>query len=581
MGANHRIVNSGGHPPAFWKAMWRSISSGQSWRGEICNKRRDGSLYWVDTVIAPLPGTESRSRRYVSIRTDITARKANERELARQTELARTWAQRAEEANQAKSSFLATMSHEIRTPMNGVLGMTELLLGMGLTPEQDEVARTVYRSADALLVILNDVLDFSKIEAGKLEFESLPYDLHQVLYDTAELFKARAFEKGLELLVRVASGVPHEVMGDPTRVRQVVLNLIGNALKFTETGHVLLELRRDGAQLQLVVDDTGPGIPEERQRVLFQPFTQADASTSRKHGGTGLGLAISRRLARGMGGDLVMQSTLGVGTRFTLTLPMGAFKPAVVGPERELSGKRVLVVESYALQRELLSAQLEQEGAQVEVCGTHERALERLSEATFDVVLWDDRLVPSRFPPGAHVVQQRSRSRHEGASAVTRPAPTEVLVEALLAARPGHQATRTPPPARAPVAAPTLNLRVLVADDNAINLRVARGMLERLGCQVVTVEDGARAVSAFQQGGWDLVFMDCQMPQLDGYEATQHIRALEEGRRTPVVAMTANASSDDRQRCLDCGMDDFIPKPCRIGDFAGVIERWGRRRRAA
>ncbi|MFT3713428.1 MAG: response regulator [Archangium sp.] len=580
MGANHRIVNSGTHPPEFWKAVWSTIARGESWRGEVCNKRRDGTQYWVDTVIAPLPDATGRTRRYVSIRTDVTRRKENELELARQTELARTWAQRAEEANQAKSSFLATMSHEIRTPMNGVLGMTELLLGMSLTPEQDEVARTISRSAEALLVILNDVLDFSKIEADKLEFENLAFDVHQVLYDTVELFKARALEKGIELLVRIGSDVPHEVMGDPTRVRQVVLNLIGNALKFTESGHVVLELKREENTLFLAVEDTGPGIPEERQRVLFQPFTQADVSTSRKHGGTGLGLAISRRLARGMGGDLVMQSTLGVGTRFTLSLPLGAMKPAVVSEGRRLEGKRVLVVDLHPLQRQLLSAALVEEGAQVESCATLEAAVHAMAASSFDVTLWDDRLVPATFQSGAHVVQQRARGRHEGAANVPRPAPLDVLVDALLSAQPGLQPTKTPLPVQAAHSL-TTHLRVLVADDNAVNLRVARGMLERLGCEVTCVDDGARAVQAFEKGGWDVVFMDCQMPQLDGYEATARIRSLEKGRRTPIVAMTANASNDDRQRCLDSGMDDFLAKPCRIADLSTVLERWGRQRRAA
>ncbi len=592
LGKNHRVLNSGVHPKAFWAEMWRTVASGHSWRNEVCNKKKDGSFYWVDALVEPIFGPQGKIEKYVSIRADITPRKHAEEALERQSRLATELAAKADEANRAKSSFLANMSHEIRTPMNGVLGMTELLLGMDLNPEQEEAARTVYRSAEGLLVILNDVLDFSKIEAGRLEFERLVFDAQQLVYDTVELFRGKVRDTPVELLVRIDAAAPQRVWGDPSRLRQVITNLVGNAVKFTAAGHVLLELERSGPSLVVRVSDTGPGIPLERQQVLFEPFTQADASTSRRFGGTGLGLAISRRLVAGLGGTITLESAPGAGTCFEVTLPLEEETPRPAPRVPALTGKRVLAVERLALQRRLVREQLEAEGAEVEVAVDTDGARAALVRGRFDAVLLSEATVEpvlATAPPrGTAFVLYAANTQRRG----ERPGLTSVVHRPVATAAFGKMVARAiataqgATPEAAPVMATPQTLppprevkrrRVLVAEDNPVNQRIARAMLERLGCEVTLVEDGRAAVEAHGRGPWDVIFMDCQMPDLDGFEATSAIRAREAAKglpRTPVVAMTANAMAEDRARCLAVGMDDHVPKPARALDLEAALTRW-------
>jgi len=379
------VLNSGLHPREFWAEMWRTVSQGQTWRREVRNRRKDGTYYWVDALVTPFVDAQGRVTKYVSVRADITARKQAEAELARQSAIATELAARADEANRAKSAFLANMSHEIRTPMNGVLGMTELLLSMGLDREQEDAARTVYRSAEALLVVLNDILDFSKVEAGRLEFEHLRFDVQQLIYDTMELFRGRVGSQ-VELLVHLAPDAPRVVWGDPSRLRQILSNLVGNAVKFTSAGHVLVDLERRGAALVIRVSDTGPGIAPERQGALFEPFTQADASTSRRYGGTGLGLAISRRLAEGMRGTLGLESAPGEGSRFELVLPLEEERE-LEPPAQPLLGRRVLVVKRQPLARRILREQLMAQGARVESVPDLDAAREAFAAARFDALV--------------------------------------------------------------------------------------------------------------------------------------------------------------------------------------------------
>ena len=631
LGRNHRMLKSGVHPPQLWADLWQTISAGKPWQGEICNRARDGSLFWLDRLITPLLGADGRVEKYVAIGFDITGRRRAEAELQdlnvhleQQTAIATDMAAQAEMASSAKSSFLANMSHELRTPMNGVLGMTELLLGMGLSAEQEEAARTVYRSAESLLTILNDILDFSKIEAGRLELECIPFDLQQTLFDVADLFRGQLAAGKVELLVRCVPGATSRLLGDPSRLRQIVTNLVGNAVKFTSEGHIVLELQSVDGSTVLSVSDTGLGIPPERQAALFSPFTQVDASTSRRFGGTGLGLAISRRLAEAMGGDISLESAPGVGSTFRLAVRLAPdpAPPPPVGPVVGLVGERVLVVDGGELSRGILAEQLAQLGCEVAVAdgAASAQALLRDQAAQgrfFAAIILDRELsgstgeargealgealaADSSLGRPALVALASSGFRGDGqlferagfAGYLVRPARSEtlgaVVCAAIARARAGgtglvtrHQlaesqaaAARAAAPSVAPSAGPR---RVLLAEDNLVNQRVARAMLEKLGCDVTIAPDGRAAVAAWRTGAFALVLMDCQMPEMDGFEATEAIRQTEimEGLRyTPIVAMTANAMSEDRERCLAAGMDAYLAKPARMQELAATLERW-------
>ncbi|MBN8525720.1 MAG: CHASE domain-containing protein [Planctomycetes bacterium] len=618
VGRNHRVVNSGTHPPEFWREMWQTVSGGATWRQDVCNRAKDGSLYWVDSIIAPFHDSAGRVERFISISQDITARRRAQEatqqlliDLERQTALANDMAARAEMANAAKSSFLANMSHEIRTPMNGVLGMTELLMAMDLNTEQKDAASTIYRSAESLLTILNDILDFSKIEAGRLDLERIPFDMQQMLFDVVELFRPRLSGGEVELLVHIDPAAPRRVIGDPGRVRQILTNLVGNAVKFTAQGHVLIELldAPDGITLRVV--DTGVGIPPDRQAALFQPFTQADASTARKYGGTGLGLAICQRLANAMEGGIELASRPGQGTTFSVRLPLpdDPHPPPAVSPPAVLAGRRVLVVDDNAVHRGIVAEQLSGLGCLAEMAPDSTTALLRLQgDPACDAVIIDKHMPHMDGPTLA--ARLRGDSRNAGLALVsctssglrgdaqemeragfngyiTKPAPTAilggVLATAIERARTGqgglvtrHQVIEATPAKSAPSPGTVRHgLRVLLAEDNPVNQRIATIMLQKLGCAVTLAGDGRQAVEAWKAGTFDVVFMDCQMPEMDGFEATIAIRNAERARdrRTPIIAMTANASDEDRQQCLAVGMDAHVGKPVRSLDIATALLR--------
>lgn len=392
IGRNHNIINSGTHSGAFFEDMWRTISGGRVWSGEICNRAKSGALYWVAETIVPFMDAQGHPTQYIAIRTDITARKMLEENLMRARDA-------AESANRAKSEFLATMSHEIRTPMNGIIGMTDLALDTQLSPDQREYLNVVRGSADALLAIIDDILDFSKIEAGKLKLEAVEFDLRAALDEMLRPFHVQAAAKRVELSCTVSAAVPAKLTGDPVRLRQVVVNLVGNALKFTAAGHVSVKLDAAPATggtllLQAGVSDSGIGIPADKLEHIFDAFSQADSSTARRFGGTGLGLAICRRLVSLMGGELRVESTIGSGSTFSFTARVGTSTseqalaaPAKVAPSG--ASYRLLLAEDHPVNQKIIMTVLAKAGHSVALAENGRIALELVQRERFDAILMD------------------------------------------------------------------------------------------------------------------------------------------------------------------------------------------------
>ncbi|MBN2577960.1 MAG: CHASE domain-containing protein [Pirellulales bacterium] len=469
-GKNPHILKSGKTPPQEYERLWNTILSGQEWRGEFYNQKKNGEFYWEQALIAPVKDNQGKITNFIAVKEDITRRKADEESLKKANEMLENLNQQLQKASEVKSRFLASMSHEIRTPLNAVIGMTGLLLDTKLDKEQRDDVEIIRNSGEMLLSLINDILDFSKIEAEKLELENEPFDLGRCLDEALELVQYRAKEKKLKIGRRIKPGVPKYIKGDVTRLRQILVNLLSNAVKFTEEGEVALDvagrLLADGRwELGFTVRDTGPGIPPDRQDRLFQSFSQVDVASNRRYQGTGLGLAISKRLCELMGGT------------------MGVSSSGVPG-----------------------------EGAEFHFTILAEQAAE---------------------PPPA------------------------------------------PEPAAADKDIPIQPLRILLAEDNPINQKVALKILKKIGCRADTAANGLEVLTAIEQIPYDVILMDCQMPEMDGYEAARQIRAIEQlqdHKHVYIIAMTAHAMQGDREECLAAGMDDYLVKPVRDHELKAALQ---------
>ncbi len=577
----------------------KSLTNFEQWY-----RRKDGSPICVLENASLLQTEDGAPALIEGTVIDITDRKRTEEELQRAKEV-------AEAANRAKSEFLANMSHEIRTPLNGILGMTELALDTYLAPEQQEYLNMVKTSADSLLTVINDILDFSKIEAGKLDLDFIEFSLRDSLEETRKTFAVSAQQKGLELVCDVRPDVPDELVGDPTRLRQIVLNLVGNAIKFTERGEVVLRVEvdsqtRESSWLHFAVSDTGIGIPVEKQRLIFEPFTQADGSTTRKYGGTGLGLAISSQLVEMMGGRIWLESQPGKGSTFHFTarfgIPVG--RPEKPGPKEpdSLRGMAVLVVDDNATHRRILEEMLIHWQMKPSLASGAREALGALEQAKkagspFSLVIVDarmpdmdgfafiERINHHRELTGTITIMLTSvgqqgdaaRCRELGVAAyLKKPAKQSDLLDAILSAiavRPEGQ-ERPVLVTRHSLREGRRKLRVLLAEDNLINQELAARLLEKRGHAVVVASNGREALAAMEKQTFDLVLMDVQMPEMDGFEATAAIRTKEKVTHThlPVIAMTAHAMKGDRERCLEAGMDGYVSKPVQAKELFEVIE---------
>jgi PAS domain S-box-containing protein len=609
LGQNPRILKSGRTSEDVYSDMWRTISVGSQWRGEMVNRRKDGSLYWVQASISPIHDPDGVIH-YVAVQEDITAAKITEEAL-------RTAREAAETASRTKSEFLSTMSHEIRTPMNAIIGMAELLDETDLSEEQRRYVQIFRSAGESLLTLINDVLDLSKIEAGRIDIDVRAFDLEQLVEQTADVLAIGARAKGVELLVEVSPDLPRSVLGDPDRLRQVLVNLIGNAVKFTERGHILLSVTSAGSdddgRVRFAVSDTGIGIPTDKLEAIFDAFTQADSSTTRRFGGTGLGLTISRKLVDLMGGRLIAASEQGEGTTFSFALPLRESSAVEPGPAAlpGLQGVKALVVDDEEANRLIIRHYLEHAGAKVTEAASAPDAFRKLTrgQRRFDVVLTDvrmpdisgseligmmrddDRLAAIPIlvlSSDAHAAETEDARALGIADVLIKPIRRRDLLSAVVFALDRSSATEQPlvtsiePTVTASeplVDTKTDGLRVLLVEDTEDSRLLVQAYLDKSPHSVHAVENGRQAVDAFEAagpGGYDVILMDMQMPVMDGYAATRAIRRAEEAGglpRTRIVALTAFALAKETRTALAAGCDEYLTKPIRKATLLEALAR--------
>jgi PAS domain S-box-containing protein len=565
-----------------------------------------GKLVYAEQTISLKRDGNGKPVGFMVLSRDCTESKLAQIELAKAKEA-------AEAANKAKSEFLANMSHEIRTPLNGVVGMLELARDTNLTPEQRELLEIADASANGLLSVINDILDFSKIEAGKLEFDSIEFEPRETIAEALRAMAIRAHQKSLELAYDVAPNVPTYLLGDPGRLKQVLINLVGNAIKFTERGEVVLRVERvagdtgsERAQLRFAVSDTGIGIGQEKQRLIFEAFSQADASTTRRYGGTGLGLAISSRLVKLMGGEIGVESELGRGSTFHFTCGLavgtGEGITGITATKDELRGLRVLVVDDNATNRHILEVLLSSWDMLPVVAESGARALEIMGKAVADGAPFPFVLTDYQMPSmdgfelveqirkmtamsGANIMMLTTDDYHSSAPRcremgiakhLIKPIKQSELLAAMLALlQPSPGLSKGPGKILREESEKMPALNILLAEDNAVNQTLAVRMLQKLGHSVVIACNGREALAKLEEQSFDLALMDVQMPEMDGLAATAAIRERESNgsTRLPIIALTAHAMSGDRQLCLEAGMDDYVPKPIDFKHLRQAIAR--------
>ncbi len=622
IGKTPSFLNSGMHSKKFFEDMWERIKSGETFEGEMINKKKNGDIYLEETVVTPIRDLKSGAvTHFVAVKKDITERRAQEDELKHARD-------KALEASRLKSEFLSTMSHEIRTPMNGVIGMTNILLDTPLDGEQLEYVNIIKGSSNTLLVIINDILDFSKIEAGKLEIESVDMDLIDIVEGAAELLTAGAKEKNISLMVYIDTKINTQIKGDPIRIKQILTNLIGNAIKFTDKGEVSVKASPifGGSVIEKIrfeVTDTGIGISRDMAARLFQSFTQADGSTTRKYGGTGLGLAISKSLCELMGGSIGVESVPGKGSMFWFELPFVVGSKAQTNFEdyktkiASLKDKKAIVIDDSKTAREIVKKYLLGWGLVVDCASRASEAMEKLLEAVNSGAPYHLAVVDFAMPEidGFELAKKIFASKELestkcilftafdqkgigsdaleiGYSAyLTKPIKQGALLKATIDSLQDKKQTRVDEPCgyrelfrsmrESEESDGSKATKLLLVEDNTVNQRVASLILQKINCNIKIVKNGTEALRAVEENDFDIILMDCQMPVMDGFEATARIRARKDIKSSiPIIALTANAIEGDKERCLAVGMDDYISKPIDQKEVLEKVLFWSFKRLA-